>query len=81
MKTLGYWCVSLDVLFLTYATASCWFFRDGLGPDSVASIGTLAWSRFWEDFRFAFLIGATILLFGLWCIFRRRRITDEHTNA
>ena len=72
-----YWCVSLAGLFLAYATFTCWFFRDGLGPDSVTSSATLAWSRFWEDFRFAFLIGAPILLFGLWCILRRRTVLDS----
>jgi hypothetical protein len=81
MKVLGYLCIFLASLFLAYATVICWFFRDGLGPDSVTSSGGLAWSRFWEDFRFASLIGAPILLFGLWCILRRRRVTDEHTNA
>lgn len=81
VKALGYTCVSVAALFLLYAASTCWFFRDGLGPDSVTSSGGLAWSRFFEDFRFAFLIGAPILLFGLWCIFRGRRVTDERTNA
>jgi hypothetical protein len=81
VKILGFFCVSLASLFLAYATFTCWFFRDGMGPDSVESSGSLAWSRFWQDFRFALLIGTPILFFGLWCIFRRRRVTHEHTNA
>jgi hypothetical protein len=75
MGALGYICVLIAGLFLLCAAGNCWFFRDGTAW-SVTS-GTLAWSRFWEAFRFALLVGAAILLFGLWCVFRRRRVTDE----
>jgi hypothetical protein len=73
---LGYLCISIAGLFLLCAGGNCWFFRDGVGSMSGTS-GALAWSRFWEDFRFALLIGAPILLFGLWCVSRRRRVTNE----
>ena len=73
MKVAGYLCALPASVFLAYITYIFWFFRDGMGPDSVESSGSLAWSRFWEDFRFALEIGAPILLFGLWCIFRSRK--------
>jgi hypothetical protein len=76
MGALGYLCISIACLFLLCAAGNCWFFRDGVGSMTGTS-GALAWSRFWEAFRFALLVGALILLFGLWCIFRGRRFTDE----
>jgi hypothetical protein len=75
MRALGYICVLIAGLFLLCAAGNCWFFRDGTGG-SVTS-GTLAWSRFWEAFRFALPVGALILFFGLWCVFRSRRLTDD----
>jgi len=75
MRALGYVCISIAGLFLLCAAGNCWFYRDG-EPYSMTS-GTLAWSRFWEAFRFALLTGAPILLFGLWCVSRRRRVTNE----
>jgi hypothetical protein len=75
MRALGYICILIAGLFLLCAAGNCWFFRDGVAW-SVTS-GTLAWSRFWEAFRFALLVGTLILLFGLWCVFRRRRVADE----
>jgi hypothetical protein len=79
VKILAYLCVSLASLFLAFATVAGWFLRDGLGPDSVESTGSLAWWRFWRDFRFALLIGVPVLLLGLWCIFHGRKVTEEHT--
>jgi hypothetical protein len=75
MRALGYICISISGLFLLCAAGNCWFRRDGVAW-SVTS-GTLAWSRFWEAFRFALPVVVPILVFGLWCVFRRRRITDE----
>jgi ABC-type multidrug transport system permease subunit len=79
MKVFGYICITLTALFLLYAAWTCWFFRDGLGPDSVESIGSLAWSRFWEDFRFALLLSAPVLFFGAWCIRRKRKVALDET--
>ena len=76
MRAIGYICISTAGLFLLCAAGNCWFYRDGVGSMSGTS-GALAWSRFWEAFRFALLIGAAILLFGLWCVSRRRRVTHE----
>ena len=75
MRALGYICISIAGLFLLCAAGNCWFHRDGV--DFSDTSGGLAWSRFWEAFRFALLTAAPILLFGLWCVFRRRRVTDE----
>lgn len=80
MKAIGYLCVVIASLFLVCAATTGWFFRDGLGPDSIPTSGSLAWSRFWGEFRFALLIGAPVLLFGVWCIFRKRGVTAERTN-
>jgi len=79
MKVLGYICLSLVTLFLIYAAWMCWFFRDGLGPDSVESIGRLAWSRFWGEFRFTLLFSAPVLCFGAWCIRRKRKDSYPET--
>lgn len=68
MKTLGYICVIVAGLVLAFEAGSCWFFRDGLGPDSIESAGIVAWSRFWRDFRFALIIVAPLLFMGLFLI-------------
>ena len=76
MGAIGCLCISIGGVFLLCAAGNCWFFRDGVGSMSGTG-GALAWSRFWEAFRFALLIGAAILLFGLWCVSRGRGGTNE----
>jgi hypothetical protein len=75
MKALGYICISVSSLFLLYAAASSWFFRDGLGPDSVTSSGSVAISRFWHDFHGALYFGIPVLVVGIWCVRRKRIIS------
>jgi hypothetical protein len=73
LKVLGYICKGLATLFLLYALWTCWFFRDGLGPDGIPTYGSLAWSRFWEDFQFDLLITIPFLIFGVWSVVRKPR--------
>lgn len=81
LRIFGYWCVGLASLFLAYASTVGWFFRDGLGPNSVQTSGIAAWLRFWDQFRFALLMAAPVLLFGLWCLFRTPKVTDEQAKG
>jgi hypothetical protein len=54
--------------FLLFWAGIDWFFRDGMGPDSVRSSGFDALSRFWSDFRFPFYYCFPIIIFGIGCI-------------
>ena len=41
----------------------CWFFKDGLGPNTIESHGITALSRFFEDF-WAIPVISLVIIFG-----------------
>jgi hypothetical protein len=81
MKILGYLCIALGIVFLLGTALAAWFFRDGLGPDSVTSSGFLAWGRFWRDFRFALAFAAPVLAVGAWCIRHKREALKNEQRS
>jgi len=72
MKKLAYPCLALGSVFLLMDALTAWFFRDGLGPDSVSSSGFGAWGRCWQGFRLALAFAAPVLAIAAWCAGRNR---------
>ena len=57
------------IIALAGQTFLNWFFRDGLGPDSVQSSGAKAWQYFWEgELPTLIIIGVPFLIgmIGFW---------------
>ena len=56
---------AVSVLNLIQAFAICWTFRDGLGPDSIASTGSEAFRRALSEFWFPLLLIGGPVLFAV----------------
>jgi len=62
-----------SVLLLLFTAWFAWFFRDGMGPGFVPSVGGEALRRFWDDFRTPFFCLMPTLAAGatsLWIAWR-----------
>jgi hypothetical protein len=73
----------IGFLFFGYAALISWTFRDGMGPDAITSHGSLAFSRFMEDFWIALPITTFSLLLAAWMVrplFVSLRTATEITN-
>jgi len=55
----------LAISFLIFGGVFSWFFRDGLGPDALGSVGMKAIVRFFSLYWMAFAAGLTLLILGL----------------
>jgi len=60
--------ILLASAFLVFEAIVHWFFRDGMGPDSITSHGVDALSRFWSDFWTVYVFVASVCAFSLWLI-------------
>jgi hypothetical protein len=73
MKSLGIISIALATLLLLFVGGASWLLRDGLGPDSVESTGSLAWARFWRDCYPVLFFCVPVFVFGVWCILRKTK--------
>jgi hypothetical protein len=64
------------LIALVWAAFWCWFFRDGLGPDSVTSTGLVAWRRFGSDMLFPASICILISIIAIGFFWWRQRAHD-----
>jgi len=75
--------IALAVVFcftliaLAWACFWCWFFRDGLGPDSVTSTGLEAWRRFGSDMLFPLSVCIFISIIAIGFFWWRQRRTHD----
>jgi hypothetical protein len=56
--------VAISLVLLAQLSTAwwAWFFRDGMGPDSVESEGGHAWARWWKIYQVALVIGLAEVL-------------------
>lgn len=67
-RIFGFFLTFVGIVILLFDACISWLFRDGLGPDSVTSSGTLAVSRFMEGFWLYLCVAVLLCIIGgyLW---------------
>jgi len=72
--------IGVSVWALTRLIGAQVIFRDGLGPDSISSTGTQAWSRALEGLPLGLTLAAAPLLIAVWLVRTARPRTRDNES-